>query len=140
MNTIARCRFATSNSGRMFSASFFVRNPFPGTCAPTTPGSASARSNSAAAADISTSGSAANTLKRPSYFWQIPDSASLTILHNGSETSTGCDSIQQNEPSSDSTLVLTSWRTIFARWNPTSSNALDSGSSPTRLFSTSTPS
>ena len=91
----ARWRFATSNSGRMFSASFFVRNPFPGTCAPTTPGSASARSNSAAAADISTSGSAAKALKRPWYFWQSPDSASLTILHSGSETSTGCDSIQQ---------------------------------------------
>ena len=52
MNTIARCRFATSNTGRMFSASFFVRKPLPGTCAPTTPGSASARSNSAAVAQF----------------------------------------------------------------------------------------
>src|SRR5262249_52620088 len=107
MNTIARLRFATSHSGRMLLTSFLVRYTFPGTCAPTQPGSASALSNSAVAADISTSGSAANTLKRPWYFWQIADSASLTILHSGSETSTGCDSIQQNEPSSDSTLVLT---------------------------------
>src|SRR5206468_11254785 len=105
-----------------------------------TPDSDSARSNSAAAAAISTSGSAANTLQRPSYFWQLPDRVSLTILHSGSETATGCDSIQQNAPSSDSTLVLTAWRSILARWNPTSSNALDSGSSPIRLFSISTPS
>ena len=62
---LARWRFATSTSGRMFSAAFLVRKPFPGTCAPTTPGSANARSNSAAAADISMSGSAANALKRP---------------------------------------------------------------------------
>jgi len=36
-----------------------VRNALPGTCVPTMPGSPSARSNSTAAAEMSTSGSAA---------------------------------------------------------------------------------
>src|SRR6266478_3662444 len=51
----------------------------------------------------------------------------------------GCASIQQNEPSSDSTLVLTPLRFILARWKSTSSKAWDSGSSPIRVFKTSTP-
>ena len=54
-------------------------------------------------------------LKRPSCFWQIFDRLSLTRRHSGSDTSSGCDSIQQHVPSSDSTLVLTPWRSILAR-------------------------
>jgi hypothetical protein len=64
----------------------------------------------------------------------------LTNRHSGSETSTGCDSIQQYAPRSDSTLVFTPWRSILARWNSTLSNAVDTGSSPIRLFTISTPS
>ncbi len=46
MKSTARWRFATSSSGRIASASFFVRNALPGSCAPIMPGSPSARSNS----------------------------------------------------------------------------------------------
>ena len=53
MNSTARWRFATSSSGRIASASLRVRKPLPGICAPIMPGSASARSSSAAAADMS---------------------------------------------------------------------------------------
>ena len=66
---------------------------------------------------MSVSGSAAKAAKRPGCFWQIAENPSLTRRHSGKDTSSGCDSIQQNEPSSDSTLVSTPWRSIRARWN-----------------------
>src|SRR6266508_1317424 len=52
MKTSARCRFATSSTGRMASASLRVRKALPGTCVPTMPASPSARSNSTAAAVV----------------------------------------------------------------------------------------
>ena len=113
----------------------------PGSCAPIMPGSPSARSSSAAAADMSVKGSAAKAAKRPGCFWQIAESPSLTFRHSGPDTSSGWDSIQQNEPRSDSTLVSTPWRSIRARWKSTSSKASASGASPIRPdCSTSTPS
>ncbi len=99
----------------LFGVPCAVRKPFAGNCAPTMPGSPSARSSSAAAAEMSTSGSAAWATKRPSCFWQIFERLSLTSRHSGTDTSSGWDSIQQNVPSSDSTLVLTPWRSILAR-------------------------
>ncbi len=65
---------------------------------------------------MSVSGSAAKAAKRPGCSWQIADSPSLTRRHSGPDTSSGCDSTQQNEPSSDSTLTPTPWRSIRARW------------------------
>ena len=90
---------------------------------------------------MSVNGSAAKAAKRPGCSWQIAESPSLTRRHSGPDTSSGWASIQQNEPSSDSTLVSTPWRSIRARWKSTSSKASASGSSPIRgAFSTSTPS
>ena len=76
------------------------------------PGRVSARSNSAVAAFISVSGSAANAAKRPGCLRQIAENPSLTLRHSGKETSGGWASIQQNEPSTDKTLVSTFTRNL----------------------------
>ena len=140
MKSTAWWRLATSSSGRIASASLRVRKALPGICAPIMPGSPSARSSSAAAAEMSASGSAAKAAKRPGCSWQIAESRSLMRRHSGPDTSSGWASTQQNEPRSDSTLTSTPWRSIRPRWNSTSSKASASDSSPIRDFSTSTPS
>ena len=141
MKITALWRLATANSGRAASASSRVKNKFPGNCAPITPGSPIARSNSAAAAAISVNGNAANAANRPGCFAQIVASPSFTFRHSGSASSIGCASIQQNEPSTDRTLTETSCRSMRASSTTASLNASASGVSAIRgVFSISTPS
>src|SRR5579872_465141 len=141
MNTTALWRWATASSGRAASAFSRVKNKLPGNCAPIIPGSPITRSNSAAAAARSVNGNAANAANRPGCRAQIAASPSFTLRHSGSASSTGCASIQQNEPSTDRTLTATSCRSMRANSTTASLNASASAVSAMRgAFSTSTPS